>query len=89
MRTTVVWLPRADEHDLARSLHLVDGSPSDLRERIDALTCDLAETHPQTEVVVRRWHVWRVVRELARLGAVSDPEGRALVYASLEAGTPE
>ena len=82
----VLWLPRADEHELAASLGLCERDPNLLREMIEAAQAQTARDLPGVPVRVHRWHVWRVVRAMARAGAANTPDGRAAAYALLSEG---
>ena len=76
-----VWLPRSDEFALARSLGLVEREEEEMRLIITELN---AEYKPQGVIVrVGRWHIWRVVRTMHRLGVLSTPDGRAYAYGIL------
>ncbi len=78
-----LWMPRGDEHELAASLGMCEADPALLRELLDAARSAIAQDHPGAHVCVRRWHVWRVVRALAKLGLKNTPAGRATAYAAL------
>lgn len=82
----ILWLPRSDEHALARSLGLVDLNEAELIERIRGVQRDAG-----SPVIVKRWHVWRVVRALATLGLTNTSEARAnaFAYLAMRAGESE
>jgi len=84
----ILWRPRADEHALAASLGMCERDPELLRELIEAAQEQTARDLPGVPVRVHRWHVWRVVRAMVRVGALNTPDGRAAAYAIL-AGEPE
>ncbi|MBL0920730.1 MAG: hypothetical protein IBJ10_01235 [Phycisphaerales bacterium] len=76
-----MWLPRADEHDLAHSLNLTEcADPAELRALVEAAQDEAARMLPGVPVRVYRWHVWRVVRALHRCGVLNTPEGRSRAY---------
>ena len=72
-----LWIPRADEYDLARSLGLVDRPRDELDELADAVREQVARDLPGTPVRVHRARVWRLVRAMQRLGVTNTPDGRA------------
>jgi hypothetical protein len=76
----ILWLPRADEHELAASLGLCECDPALLRDLINAAQDQVARDLPGTSVRVHRWHVWRVVRAMHRCGVLNTPDGRARAY---------
>jgi len=78
-----LWLPRGDEHRLAASLGLCESNPETLRELLAAAREQLGRDMPGVPARVHRWHVWRVVRVMARLGVVNSPDGRAAAFAEL------
>ncbi len=78
---TVAWLPRADEHELACTLGLVELDATHIEARIGELR------RRGGNIKVGRWHVWRVVREMARLGVTNSPDGRIAAYVHLARGT--
>lgn len=82
-RTTVLWLPRGDEHELAASLGMCERDPALLRELVEQAQQAVARDHPGMVVRVHRWHLWRVVRAMARLGVLNTPDGRAAAYVHL------
>lgn len=86
MADIVLWLPRGDEHDLAASLFLCDADRSIMQDAITMARDQIARDLPGARVQVKRWHVWRVVRAMARARALNTPEGRALAYALLDDG---
>lgn len=76
-----LWLPRKDEHALARSLGMIERTPEEMQQIISAIR---AEWEPKgVAVKVGRWHVWRVVRTIHRLGSISTPDGRAAAFGFL------
>lgn len=79
----VLWLPRGDEHALAASLRMCEADPELLRELVEAAQKQTAHDLPGVPVRVHRWHVWRVVRTMARLGVTNTPDGRAAAYVHL------
>lgn len=81
--SVILWLPRGDEHELAASLGLCERDPDLLRQLITAAQETLAADLPGSRVRVYRWHVWRVVRALARTGGLNTPDGRATAFAFL------
>ena len=83
LKTVIMWLPREDEHELAASLGLCEPDRATLEQLIEAAQHQVAEDQPDTVVVVKRWHVWRVVREMVRLGVLNTPDGRAAAYVCL------
>lgn len=78
-----LWIPRGDEHALAASLGLCDPDPRRLRELVEAAQAQLARDLPGVPVRVGRWHVWRIVRALARAGLTNTPDSRAAAFALL------
>lgn len=85
-RCIAMWLPRADEHELAASLGMCESDPELLRELVAAAQREAAEAARGVPVRVHRWHVWRVVRAMARAGLTNTPEGRAEAFARLSGG---
>lgn len=79
----ILWRPRADEHELARSLGMVDCDAETLQQIIESSQHQLAIDLPGTSVLVHRWHLWRVVRAMARANVLNDPAGRATAYGLL------
>lgn len=79
----IIWLPREDEHDLAASLGMVEADRAALANRIKAAQHQLAEDHPGIAVVVKRWHVWRVVRTMQSMGVLNTPYGRAAAFGAM------
>lgn len=71
------WIPRADEHELAASLGMCSRDPKLLRELVEAAQEQTARDLPGVPVRIHRYHVWRLVRAMHRLGALNNPEGRA------------
>lgn len=82
-RRVILWLPREDEHDLAASLGMCEPSRELLHEMVQQAQEQTARDLPGVPVVIKRWHVWRVVRTLAREGLTNTPEGRAAAYGLL------
>jgi hypothetical protein len=82
----VLWLPRADEHELAASLGMCERDPALLRELLEAARGDIERRHPGVRVRIARWHVWRVVRAMHRAGVINTPDGRALVFGLMASG---
>ena len=80
-----IWRPRGDEHQLAASLGMCESDPIAHGRLIEAAVVQTNREHPEIEIKVRRWHLWRVVRAMQRAGALNTPDGRALAYAKLEA----
>lgn len=78
-----IWLPRRDEHELAMSLGMIDGDHAEMHNRLAVAKVAIARTMPQARLVVGRWHIWRVVREMVRLGVTNTPDGRAAAFGSL------
>lgn len=81
-----LWLPRADEHALAQSLGLVQQDAALTAKLIGSERVTLARDHPGVLVRVGRWHIWRVVRTLHRLGLTNTPDARAAAYTQLAFG---
>jgi hypothetical protein len=77
----VLWRPRADEHGLAASLGLCEEDRDILRQLINATQEQVARDMPGTPVRVHRWHIWRVVRTMAKHGLLNTPDGRAAAFA--------
>ncbi len=75
-----LWLPRGDEHALAASLGLCERDPQLLRELVEAAQDQTARDLPGVRVTIHRWHIWRVVRAMVRVGAINTPDGRAAAY---------
>lgn len=82
-----LWLPRADEHALAASLGLCEPDAALARELLEAARETLHSDHPNWEIRVGRWHVWRVVRAMHRAGFTNTPDGRAGAFAFLATNT--
>lgn len=78
-----LWLPRGDEHQLAASLGLCEKDPELARERLEAAQEDIARRLPGVPVIVHRWHVWRIIRAMQRVGVLNTPDGRAAAVAWL------
>lgn len=78
-----LWLPRGDEHALAASLGLCERDPNLLRELVEAAQEQVARDMPGVHVTIHRWHVWRIVRAMHRVGVANTPDGRAAAYAWL------
>lgn len=78
-----MWRPRADEHALAASLGLCEKDPEVLRQLLDAAQQQVARDLPGAKVRIYRWHVWRVVRTMARLRLRNTPADRSLAYNEL------
>lgn len=78
-----LWLPRGDEHELAASLGMCEADPKLLRKLIEAARLQLAGEMPGVPVRVYRWHVWRVVRTMAKAGLLNTPDGRSAAFAIL------
>lgn len=87
--TAHLWLPRADEHALAASLGMCEKDPALLRELVEAAQQQIARDLPGCRVQVHRWHVWRVVRALAKLKLLNQPDHRSMVYAYLAENTAD
>lgn len=85
--SVILWLPRADEHELAASLGLCERDPALLRELIERAQQQVARDLPGTPVRVYRWHVWRVVRAMHRAGVLNTPDGRARAYTWIALGS--
>lgn len=85
-KEVVMWIPRADEHALAASLKMCEADPKLLRELVEAAQEQTARDLPGVPVVIRRWHVWRVVRAMQRAGVTNTPDGRATAYVMLFSG---
>ncbi|MFZ2875465.1 MAG: hypothetical protein WAZ94_13410 [Phycisphaerales bacterium] len=81
-----MWLPRADEHALAASLGLCERDPEVLRQLVHGAQEQVARDLPGAAVRVHRWHVWRVVRAMHRVGVENTPAGRATAYVYLAVG---
>jgi len=79
----VIWLPREDEHALAASLGMCESDRELLEELVEKGQEQIARDWPGTPVIVKRWHVWRVVRAMARLGLENTPGDRSAAYAWL------
>ena len=71
----MLWLPRADEAELAQGLGLIERSPAEQAAGVNGVAADLRRDGHA--VHVGRWHVWRLVRAMASLGAANNSEGRA------------
>lgn len=78
-----LWIPRGDEHELAASLGLCEPDRALLQELVTAAQEQVARDLPNTPVLVHRWHVWRVVRAMAKLGLTNTPASRAAAYTHL------
>lgn len=85
----ILWRPRADEHALAASLGLCEADPDLLAELITAAQEQTARDMPGVPVRVHRWHVWRVVRTMARARVLNTPEGRATAFGLLAGEKPD
>lgn len=85
MRPTLVqlWRPRGDEHALAASLCLCEPDPDLLRQLVEAAQEQVARDLPGSRVRVHRWHVWRVVRTMAKNNLVNTPSDRATAFGLL------
>ena len=81
-----LWIPRADEHDLAASLGMADPAPALHREMQEAGQRQTAADLPGVPCRIYRWHVWRVVRAIHRAGLTNSPAGRAAAYGLLAGG---
>lgn len=78
-----LWIPRRDEHELAASLGMCERDPDLLEELVQAAQEQVARDLPGVPVRVYRWHVWRVVRAMAKAGVTNTPDGRAEAFARL------
>lgn len=72
-----LWRPRGDEHAVAASLGLCDADPNAVERSTEALRADAEKVFAGVPVRVHRFHVWRVVRAMVRLGVTNTSEGRA------------
>jgi len=87
--TVIMWRPRADEHALAASLGMCEQDPELLQQMIAAAQQQTARDLPGARVRVYRWHIWRVVRTMARLRLRNTPEDRAIAYDALATDAAE
>ena len=76
----VLWLPREDEHELALEFGLCEWERDDAEDLLRGAQRAIASDLPGTRVIIKRWHIWRVVRAMVRLGVGNTPDGRAAAY---------
>lgn len=81
--TVHLWLPRGDEYELAASLGLCEKDRELQEQLVSAVQEQVARDLPGVPVRVHRYHVWRVVRMLAKLKVTNTPDGRASAIAML------
>lgn len=79
----ILWLPRGDEHELAASLGMVTPDAAEHERLIRAAQQQIAADQEGVAVSVYRWHIWRLIRTMAKLGLLNTPEGRAAAFAHL------
>lgn len=84
-----LWLPRGDEYELAASLGMVDKDRQLQHQLVNAAQEQIARDLPGVPVRVHRYHVWRIIRTLARLQMLNDPAGRSAAIVMLAEGSDE
>jgi hypothetical protein len=65
---------------VAASLGMCEKDPETHRQLIEQAQHQVARDLPDAAVQVHRWHVWRVVRAMVRIGVENTPDGRAAAY---------